>query len=205
MRNIMNNKIKFFLALIIILTIRACNDSSVNNPPGTNDDFPNSQGTFWKYMVKDSLSGNTDTLIVTVDGSTTLSNGKEATLWQLAFIDSMDSNYVVIDHDSVRIFEDEEFLTNNIKLIFPLEVGATWKGDYITTDSFYVSGMTQLSTPAGSFNDVFVIERFYGGFNEYRKMTIWYVNKVGIIKLHKRDVTLGYLNEVRELIEYDIK
>ena len=200
----MKKIIIFLSALTIILSISACDDSSVNNPPNTIDDFPNSGGTTWKYIVTDSLSGSTDTLKVTVDGNTTISNGQDVTIWQLAFTDSMDSNYVLIDHDSVKIFEDKEFLTNNIKLVFPLQVGSTWKGDYITTDSFYVSGTTQLSTPAGTFNDVYIIERFYGGFNEYNKMTIWFVNNVGIVKLYKRDVTLGFLNEVRELIEYDI-
>ncbi len=199
-------KTQFILILTIItcLSLYSCKEETISgNPPGT-DDFPNTQGTSWNYRVTDSINNTTEDLAVVVGGKTNISTGDEVTVWQLSFPDTVDSNYVLIRQDTVKILENKEFLIQNIKLVFPLRVGAGWRGDYIT-DTFYVTGTAQVSVPAGDFNNVFVIERYYGGFNEYNRMTIWFVPGIGIIKMNKRDALIGFQIETRELTAYHIE
>lgn len=193
-------RLSLFMGIIFFVS---CKDNSVDNNPGAVEDFPNEQGISWFYRVIDSLNNTIDTVQVTVSGTSTLSSGEPVTVWLNAFSDSTDSNYVLIKGDSVKIYEDREYLIDNIKLVFPLAVGATWKGDFVS-DSSRVLDKIQLTVPAGSFNDVYVIERLYGGFNEYFTMTIWFVPDIGIIKINRRETGFGFQNETRELISYSI-
>jgi hypothetical protein len=198
---------KNVIYLIIILSIFSfsCNETVISGPPITStNDFPNSQGSYWEYLVTDSLDNSTDTLRIIISGETTISTGEAVTIWQMNYPGRTDSNYVLFNRDTVKIFEDKEYLIENIKIVFPLRTGTGWRGDFIT-DTSYVSRVTDLSLPAGNFNPVFVIEREYGGFNEYRNMTIWFAAGIGIIKLNKREVGFEHSNESWELLSFEIK
>lgn len=200
----MKNLILLIIVIMSYLTFYSCNEESTTGTLPAVDDFPNSRGTTWNYKVTDSLSNSSKDLMVLVGGKTNIASGEEVTVWQLSFPDTVDSNYVLLKQDTVKILENKENSILNIKLVFPLKIGSGWRGDYVT-DTFYVTSITQVALPAGNFNNVYVIERYYGGFNEYDRMTIWFVPGVGIIKLYKRDVGLNFQNETRELTAYHIE
>jgi hypothetical protein len=198
---------KNIIYIVIILSVfsLSCKETVISGPPQTStSDFPNNQGSNWVYFVEDSLNNSTDTLRILINGETTISTGEGVTIWQMNYTGRTDSNYVLFNRDTVKIFEDKEYLIENIKIVFPLRTGVGWRGDFIT-DTSYVSRITDLSVPAGNFNKVFVIEREYGGFNEYKNMTIWFAAGIGILKLSKREIGFDFRNETWELLSYEIK
>jgi hypothetical protein len=194
-----------YITIILAVFSFSCNETVISGPPHTStNDFPNSQESNWEYLVTDSLNNSTDTLRIIISGETSISTGETVTIWQMNYNERTDSNYVLFNQDTVKIFEDKEYLIDNIKIVFPLRTGFGWRGDFIT-DTSYVSTVTDLSLPAGNFKQVFVIEREYGGFNEYKNMTIWFAAGIGIIKLSKREIGFSFRNETWELLNYEIK
>ncbi|MER3523973.1 MAG: hypothetical protein C4326_07870 [Ignavibacteria bacterium] len=64
-----------------------------------------------------------------------------------------------------------------------------------------VSHIGGIATPAGAFPVSYLVEKTWGGFNDYGRLRTWLVPRVGIVKLHRKGVSFADANLIWELIE----
>lgn len=199
--------IKFFLLLVAVLfTLSSCKQG-VTQPPdgGSILDFPNKVGNVWTYSLFDSLSHQSDTVTVRIVGQTTIPGNKPATVWQKTFRSHVDTEFVFISSDTVRIISKANINAqwDNTKYLFPLQIGKRWRGDFVTDTSTVVENRA-ITVIAGTFPDAFGIEERWGAFNDYGSVTTWFVPKVGIVKMHRREWGFVFSNETWELLSYQV-
>ncbi len=196
---------RVLLLLIIPLLLSACENSTENNPPEVNtSSFPNKVGDYWVYAVHDSVAGSIDTLTVRIVGTTT-GNGKDLTIWTRKSNSYNDTLYVNVDKSTVYYYEDAYPNVVDHKIVFPLEVGKTWKNPDQIYDSTIVKNKEPVSVPADNFSDAFRIERNWGGFNVYGYSVTWFVGNVGIVNMYKRIQGFDNIRETWELVSYHVQ
>lgn len=167
--------------------------------------FPNKIGNTWIYSFYDSLSHQSDTVTVLIVGKTTIPQNKPATIWQRTFRSYIDTVFVTVSSDTVRIIHKENVNSQwiNTKYVFPLYVGQFWQSDYLRGTSNVVEN-SSFTVVAGTFVNTFRIEESWGGLNDYGAVSTWFVPKVGVIKMHRRTWGFDVSNELWELMDYHI-
>lgn len=191
----------FFLIVSVVLFNLSCKKSPTEPNELPTNIFPNKVGNIWVYAHHDSLSNFSDTLIVTIVGQKTISNNQPATIWQYKFPSRMDTVYVAFVGDTVRS------ITNNhpFRIIFPLQIGKKWNGDYWFSDTTRVLLKESISTVAGSFAESYKIVEDWVGLNDFGQKTLWFVSNVGIVRIYHIGYNFGMANETFELISYSLK
>lgn len=165
-------------------------------------EFPTSTGSQWTYAVFDSLAQQRDTLVVTVFGQTILPGGIPASIWQLAYRSHTDTQYVNVSGDTVRFYIYPNSQWAQPKYLFPLWLNKSWR--LAPMESTAVAQIGWVETPVGSFPYAYLVEKLWGGFNDYGTLRTWLVPNLGIVKLHRRGVSFGQANVVWELMGYRI-
>ena len=190
------------IPIIFLLAILSCKDS-ITNPAASQGakDFPNKVGSQWKYFFYDSLSSAADTVIVRIVGDTTFAGNRTAKIWEFNFKERTEYRFVEILNDTVRIFPFLQYLWQNTKFIFPLEVNNGWKGDF-ANDTNSVIKYDSISVAAGHFTDCFLIQETWSGYNDFGRVLTWFVPGTGIVKKHYLGGDFGAANEYWELLEY---
>ena len=89
----------YFCISIIITTVLSCgkdHSTPIQEPSiPLNPDFPNNKGSWWKYVMYDSVYLTTDTILITVVDTTHLNNGTKVTIWKrVSLLNGTDSLYV---------------------------------------------------------------------------------------------------------------
>lgn len=168
-------------------------------------DFPNHIGTYWVYLIKDSVGYDTttymDTVRVTIVDLININKNEYTMVWEYEFNDFLDTQYVFVGNDTLS-FSSDSFLSNGY-YVFPLEVGSGWGR---SNDTSYVVEKTSIVTRAGEFNNSFRVRRESYGSNYYFDLDTWLVNKVGIVVKEITIMSLGPPLYTRwELIEYDTR
>jgi hypothetical protein len=158
------------------------------------DDFPVSVGSWWKYKRQDGLTGQFDTILVS------MADRSERTL---TFSDTTLTQTVSIMADTVLctgIYPDA-------MSIFPLSVGSNWVNESNNSADTVIS-VSAVPVPAGAFDDTYQIRRRWScGENCLAVHNEWSVRGVGAIKLslQQYDSVEGtQIDEMWELIEYHI-
>ncbi len=193
------------IALIIPFLLSACENSTDNNPPEVNaGSFPNKVGDQWVYAVYDSLSASIDTLTVSI-ADTTRTNGKDLTIWVRKSHTYNDTLYVSVDKSTVNFYEDPNSDVVDHSIVFPLEVGKTWKNPNQAPDSSIVKSKEPVSVPADDFPNAYMIERNWGGFNVHGHSITWFVDNVGIVKMYNLEQGFVYIKEDWELLSYNVQ
>jgi len=199
--------ILLFVSAIAVLTT-GCKKDTSDNPTGTNtqqiDDFPNKVEYQWTYLAYDSSTQQIDTVKVKIVGQTTLSNGQPATIWQLNYATKTDTNYVSKNGDTIRVY-DNYLPQLSIKDVyeFPMVIGKYWLTGYVT-DTCKVIAKNSITVIGGNFQNAFDIERTAWGFNYSLYENIWFVPKVGVVKMYRKEFNLGpWKHETWELINYN--
>lgn len=191
---------------IALFAVSSCKQR-VTQPPDGNviSDFPNKVGNVWTYSSYDSLANQSDTVIVRIVGQTTIPENKSVTVWQKSFGSHIDTVFVSISFDTVRIIPEAHINSQwvNTKYLFPLEVGKAWRGDFVSDTSTVVENRS-ITVIAGSFPNAFRIEERWSALNDYGAVSTWFVPKVGIVKLHRREWGFGFSNETWELLSYQV-
>lgn len=199
------NLLTLFLPLIgFLILISSCKQNPAQPPSAKPTDyFPNQIGNTWIYSFYDSVTNNADTVTIKITGETTLPDNKRATIWQRKFSNYTDTFLVSIYADTVRIIPKQNIYVEwiNTKFIFPLYVGLKWVGDFIR-DTCMVVEKSSYTVPAGSFTNTFRIDEWWMGFNDYGAKSIWFVPKVGIVKV--RTIRFLVSNENWELLSYNV-
>jgi len=174
----------------------------------TENYFPQKVGNKWKYKVTDSTGTVKDTITVEVVGTTTLKNGKQASIWVYSSFSwssypPIDTLYLVTSGDTLvyywRYYQND-FLSI-FPYIIPFQVGNGWRGGFWSAwwgDGVVVEGwigeftvleFNPISVDIGTFPGAY---KFYhtsgdagfegGGWNAYD----WVVPRVGLVKMDVR-------------------
>jgi hypothetical protein len=207
------------LAAIIFLVFIFQSCSSKNNstnPPAVSNTntFPNSTGDKWTYAVYDSTSNVADTMTVTVTGSKSLPDGRKLEVWSFrslapnraSYLDYFgDSLFVYSGQDTVFLYSDNQGTTIHTDYVFPLSLGLAWANPLTgIIDSSSVTEKGTVTTPAGTFDNSYLIERFHTGLNDYVHSKVWFKDNVGIIKMDVDETGFLLSRFSCQLISYDV-
>jgi hypothetical protein len=89
--------------------------------------FPNNVGSEWRYRVSDNISGESDTVVVTINGISLMENGTPLTVWCYAGNSGARTDCVSVTGDTAIVFRDRQGLWwVESTHIFPSLVGAGW-------------------------------------------------------------------------------
>lgn len=194
--------------VILILLLSSCRLFNAHHNPFV-EDFPNRIGDSWTYKYTEG-NGNQQYIKVRIVGQDTLHNGEKAKIWQYKYPNFMDSVWVT-SNDSEAVFYNKPCCNRmpiqRLRLLFPLNVGNSWHTDAPYGDTTRVMDESTITVPAGTFRNVYRISKTMGYVtNSWTKDTLWYKNKVGIIRKSQAEFSLGSLpgNGTWELQSYVI-
>ena len=218
--------IYLFLINLAIASFASCQNNGLSDLRQIQG-FPNKVGDSWSYLVTDTAyaygkhqgtNQTTDTLSVSVIGSTHLPDGTQAAIWrtawppELAFSSppwNVDTTYVWISADTVNMSSGMEPVLHppksmkdipiTSKFIFPVQTGQTWN---IGPDSSRVVSVSSLQVPAGTFDNVYQILRNESSFNFYLTEHDWLKPGVGLVQ---RMVAFNGTFYTWKLISYHVK
>lgn len=178
-------------------------DTSTTPQPISSEYFPNSVGTQWKYAVYDSVRDVADTITVTVADTVTLigvnrvasiwtfePSGRSQDIWLGNFFDTL---YVVapepddgpVGQDTVIAYGWPDPPTPFIMYILPLAIDQCWDCDDCNdiVDSTCVTEIRTITTPSGTYIDVFRLRELYNCGDECGGQYIsWLKPGVGIVR-----------------------
>lgn len=163
--------------------------------------FPNRRGSSWTYTVYDSIAQRADTLVVTILRDTIYS-GVASSMWRLAYRARVDSQYVFITNDTVRIAPSERSYLIT-KYVFPFRAGARWQGDFATQTSI-VAQIGPLVSRQQSFARAFNVVETWSLLNDRGTVSTWLVPGIGIVKLHRQQWGFSVVNSTWELLSFSI-
>jgi hypothetical protein len=193
-------QLSLVLIFFLLLFCFACNKEEIK-PAGENY-FPNSVGDTWEYDVMDSaqyVGGSNDTgehysVKVLIVGTKKLADGKDATIWQYNYPFGIDTNYVRIVGDTIKIF-DNSYNSHTVeglkypKLIFiqPFKVSEEWDGKHLWFDTLSVVKQEDVITSFQTFKDCFQIYHHYIGPNMETKDNYWFKPQIGMVRIYTDD------------------
>ncbi|MDR3651784.1 MAG: hypothetical protein P4L34_02290 [Paludibacter sp.] len=177
-----SNKSGLFLSVIVLVTAFGCKHEFKQV-----DYFPNSVGYYWFYNVFDSVLNKSEPLRVSIVDNRTI-NGANSAVWLLSYTNRTDTFFVSQSKDTI-IFNSNSF----IKRIYvvPFSLNQIWNESYFSTNNSKVISIEDVTVPAGSFNDTYVIERNIRSFNYSLYEKIYFKPQIGIVKLYTKEYNLG--------------
>jgi len=167
--------------------------------------FPLSVGCRWTYAVYDSIKKSADTVNVKIVGTTQLSDGNRATVWQYTYSKSVDTQFVARSRDTVFFYQSHDVGSLSKILIFPLTVGRRWTT--YPPGSMTVSAAERVTAPARRFRNSYRIAEHPSIGNFYGGTTYWFVANVGMVRMHKKWVDTmadDRANVIWELLRFKI-
>lgn len=211
-KNTLSGRWKFIAGALLLLTLAACekdHSALLSRVGGAGQVagvsvFPNTVGDEWTYFYFDSLAMASDTVRVQVAGKITTPDSRQLTFWTYQYSSRTDTQYVEVRGDTVRMFADPTLFLEKTRFVFPLKVGKSWKGGFVSDSSRVVDSLS-VTVAAGSFPTAFVIEETWAAFNDYGIIHTYFVPEVGIVKKHHRGFSFGLANNYWELLSYRIK
>ena len=197
---------KKVLFILFVLILTACSDKGETLPLQGKDEvisipvenFPNTPGSYWKYAYFDSLSSTADTVLVSV--SENFSAG-DTTLWEYHFKTGIDSQFVVNIQDTVKIFEYRNYEYPRYVIIFPLQVGTSWKNRFYADSVVTVENIPVL----GKTLQAYIIRENWGNLNDYGTITSWIVPGIGMVKKVHTGYSFGAANNTWTLLGFTIQ
>ncbi len=194
-----------FVLFVLIGIVGSCQKKTTMVPVHETilKDFPNEIGDEWTYFYYDSLASYSDTVTVKIVSEMKLDANRHVKIWEYHYQTKIDTNYVEISGDTVKIYKNLKTQWENTKLVFPLFVGKGWKGDFLN-DSSMVKDKLSISVKGHSFPNCYIIEESWGSFNDYGRVKTYFVPAVGIVKKHFSRGTFVFSNEYWELLNFSL-
>ena len=199
---------KTYFILLVLFLIISCRKENSSPSNSFSNYFPNSVGDNWEYEVTDSaqyIQGGNDTVQhysvkVLIVGTKKLADGKDATIWKYSYPFGIDTNYVRIVGDTVKIF-DNSYNSHTVEglkyptliLVQPFNVGEGWDGKHAWSDTLSVVKQEDVTTSFQTFKDCFEIYRHYIGPNMETKDNYWFKPQVGMVRIYTNHYNLGPL------------
>ncbi|HKI46544.1 MAG TPA: hypothetical protein VKA08_14540 [Balneolales bacterium] len=209
-----------WLLILVVAGLAACQNNGFSDQHEALQWFPNKVGDSWTYAVTDTAYGHrwgqalvTDTLRVSIIGTTKYPDGTPATIWQTVWPKNMhptasriDTTYVILSGDSVLVSPYLAVFSNGKKhiyhiYVFPFQTGNGWR---LGPDSSRVVSRDTLSVPAGTFTDVYRISTGGGGINAFFSQDTWFKAGIGIVQVTHAE--WNYLAKYTwKLLDYHVK
>lgn len=166
---------------IILLVGSACasSDSSIPSITYSKDYFPNSVGNEWVYSVYDSVLAKQETVIVKIVGTKMLSTGQIGTIWTFHYPERTDTNYVVIQNDTV-VFHSSSLFGVTHTYVIALFSGESWIGDWIY-DQYSVPTIGSKIVNKVQFDSAAQIREYGYSPNFLRRKDEWFVPRLGMV------------------------
>ena len=197
------------LIISLLLVLASCQKEVPLAPikTVTVSDFPNALGSTWVYHVIDSLQPidpnkpeiKIDTVTTTIDRHTTIQElGLEATVWTYQLRNrAFPIKLVEINGNTVYLYWNygvdstgQFTFFGKIGLVFPFDYRDTWQtGGFVSGDKTTVIDTIALRLPTALYPKVYVLknERRTSIESDKRIMTLWFVPKLGIVKIHSHE------------------
>ncbi len=178
--------------IVTALLIISCHKDAIKPNTSGSEYFPNSIGDYWEYNVHDSTAGYTAenyAVKVTIVGITKLVDGNDAYVWKYEYPSTIDTNYIRIVGDTVKIFDQtysrtiEDLQFPRKIFIIPFANEQRWDGKLLLIDSFHVYSEASIETNAGAFTNCFRIYHYYLAPNTEYVDNYWFKQNVGFIKM----------------------
>src|SRR5574341_2243995 len=158
-------------------------------------DFPMTVGSQWTYVRTDSLAYylgrrepsftvRMETVTVHITRTDKTKKKEIISEWVLTFRSKVDTQYVVIHKDTLRMLTTMDPIERYVEFefVFPLKVGKSWNGPYpYLSDSSKVVQLEPVEVPAGRFTAAYLINRQIWSPNSLGHRKYWIVPKVGIV------------------------
>ena len=218
------------LLALVIAPGMGCDSNPVKPIVQTERDFPNTEGSVWKYASysfseSDSANSTTDSFTITITGSTIV-DSTGARVYTREFRSLMENSPIrlyqpyVIEvpgdrgKDTLKTYFRPGDVSPGSITIIPLAVGSGWtcvpcSGGLL--DSSYVVDTTTVTVPAGVFSGSFEITRWYNCGDECGAITTaWVKRGVGVVKSQTvfHDIMNGpgvsKTTIIKELLDYHI-
>ena len=194
------------ISILCFVKLFSCNEPDPRKQVVDASNFPLSLGSTWKYAIYDSINHRADTVEVSITDSTFLNDGVPAAVWQYAYSDSVDTQYVVQAGDSILIYRSPDVRSLSLVLVLPLEVGREWTNS--PPASMKVTTREKVDVPDGSFARALRIEQhpFIGNF--YGGTTYWFVPDVGLVRMRRAwldTMADDRVNTVWELLSFELR
>jgi hypothetical protein len=153
----------------------------------TLSEYPNRVGTEWIYLVHDNLLVQPDTLFLRISGTAILPDGRLVTLRELVYRNRTDTEYVYAANDTVQTdFFTHPSFYQSMTYLFPLKIGRAWGSEHLDSQNRVVQNYG-ITVPMGEFGNGFRIEKFWHQFNDWYRITTWFVPGIGIVKRTRND------------------
>lgn len=213
-RNLSLNLIILVLSAFIIC---GCDDDPISSRksgtvPASQNNFPKEIGMYWEYAVHDSLTGETDTVEVSIIDTFAIEDDFLTMKWNVNYSHDVIGRYYAFKGDTLMISNDSLMIGGGEWIVFPLEIDNLWTGPNINDDTSRVTEVGNISVPAGTFESASKIDRvwwrdFEGGGNY---STTWISDSIGMVFRHQlsqySDGAQLYtsVNETWELLNFDL-
>jgi len=199
--------------LILVLLFTNCKkkEPNVPNQAGT-EYFPNTVGDYWEYDVYDSSRNIGYTVTVKITGIKTMVDGIPATVWQYKSQGLMYENYIRINYDSIKVYDEIYSRTiddmNYPRKLFitPFINGGTWVSNLFDYDFYSTISDSTVTTNTETFYNCFNIYNHYLGPNMWFRDNYWFTPNIGMVKKYLNESNFGSgVREVWKLKKYILK
>ena len=204
------------LLIVITLLLASCHKDTAKPNTSATEYYPNQVGDYWEYDVHDSTTDfpkvKNYTVKVSIPGVKKLADGINASIWQYEYPWGVDTNYVRIVDDTVKVFENAysssvEYLQYpGVIYIIPFQDESSWSGKLFGVDTFYVNIQNKVITKITSYDSCYKIYNHYVGPNIENNNNYWFKPNIGFVKKNTNQYNLGpYQITLWELKRYYLK
>jgi len=209
-------KSNFHIIQLFLAFLFGCHKEEVSINTESSEYFPNKVGNQWEYLVTDS-TGTAEgvkkyLLQVNIIGSKKLADGKEAQIWIYNYLNKVDTNFVRIESDTVKVIDrlynndPKPFDFPKAMYLIPFAVNKMYKGKLYCVDNYMVTKADTLKINNISYFNSFLINYHYEGPNMEYNDKIYFKPNIGVIKLDMVHYDLAPIDhKTWELKSYTLK
>jgi hypothetical protein len=212
----MESRIKFIkgamwgLMVITVVLFSSCSKTT-SVTPDYSSLLPQTAKNFWEYAIHDSVGNFYDTVLVTIEGTTTLPSGQTASIWRYHYHYKgySDTTYVVLQGATVLVYINAAPHNTSPNYVeyqrFTLPVSAG-QSTTVNGDTLTVIGQGGINVPAGNFDPCYEFSHNTSNSGSHISETIVYYNGIGIIRFsHSEDTNHPFLEQgVYYLLKYNV-
>jgi uncharacterized membrane protein (UPF0127 family) len=154
-------------------------------------------GDSWTYRYRSIFDSSSHVIKVKVVGKGTLPDGERAKLWKYTYPNYTDTLWVTSNDTVAKIYYKPclpctpKMGALRLRYVLPLKVGNSWHTEAPYGDTTKVLVQKIITVPAGTFT-TFEISKTLGYVtNSWTQDTLWFKNKVGLIKKSQWEYSLG--------------
>jgi hypothetical protein len=172
--------------------------------------FPNSINSVWTYERRDEMSNITDIVIVKITGDTLIGENTFM-IWEYDYDHGTEKFYYSLSPDTIKVIDTRMEIVTMYIIPFEFEFGIKYR---VVDDVFHqrfkdnwieVLDRHEVMIGSSLFRTI-MIKRKADGYNEYLTEKIWFVKKLGIIKMERHCWSIGcHFNESWKLISCHVE